>query len=101
MKKMWQCGLMVLVVMVAAVSARAADEVTDWNEAAFRAALVAAASPLNSGRVAAMVQTAVFDAVNGVDRRDTPIYGGPPPRCAGGVPRAGAGFGAFRLPLPN
>ena len=95
MKKMWQCGLMVLVVMVAAVSARAADEVTDWNEAAFRAALVAAASPLNSGRVAAMVQTAVFDAVNGVDRRYTPIHVAPPPSCAGASRRAAAVQAAY------
>jgi hypothetical protein len=51
-----------------------ADEVTDWNEAMFRAAIIAATSPLNMSRFAAMVQAAVFDAVNGIDHRYTPIY---------------------------
>ena len=51
-----------------------ADEVTDWNEAMLRAALIAGTSPLNMSRVAAMVQSAVFDAVNGIDARYTPIH---------------------------
>ena len=60
-----------------------ADVVTDWNELAFRASLVAGASAQNAGRVAAMVHTAVFDALNGIDRRYTPIHIAPPDSCLG------------------
>src|SRR2546426_635293 len=95
MKKMWQCGLMVLVVMVAAVGARAADDVTDWNEAMFRAGLATITSPLNIGRVAAMVETAVFDAVNGIERRYTPIHVDPPASCVGASRRAAAVQAAY------
>src|SRR5882724_912341 len=57
-----------------------ADEVTNWNQMLFRAGLVGGTSPLFISRVAAIVQTAVFDAVNGIDRRYAPIHvppGGP------------------------
>ena len=60
-----------------------ADVVTDWNELAFRASLIAGASSQNAGRVAAMVQAAVFDALNGIDRRYTPIHVAPPDSCLG------------------
>jgi membrane-associated phospholipid phosphatase len=51
-----------------------ADEVTDWNENMLQAALVAGTSPMVTSRAAAMVQTAVFDALNGIERRYTPIH---------------------------
>jgi hypothetical protein len=51
-----------------------ADEVTDWNATMFRAALAASTTPLITTRVAAIVQAAVFDAVNGIERRYTPIH---------------------------
>jgi len=52
-----------------------ADEVTDWNAIMFRTALVPpATSPLVMSRNAAIVQAAVFDAVNGIERRYTPIH---------------------------
>ena len=73
MKRMRQCGLVAFALIAASVSARA-DVVTDWNEMAFRAALVANSSPLNMTRFAAIVEAAVFDAVNGIDRRYTPIH---------------------------
>ena len=68
--------LVVMVVMLLAFVAPArADEVTDWNRIMFQAALVPpATSPLVMGRVAAIVQAAVFDAVNGIERRFTPIH---------------------------
>ncbi len=50
-----------------------ADEVTEWNQTMLRAGLVAQTSPLQITRVAAIVQAAMFDAVNGIDRRYTPI----------------------------
>jgi hypothetical protein len=51
-----------------------ADEVSDWNENTFTAIFTAKTSPLISTRVTAMVQSAVFDAVNGVFRRYTPVH---------------------------
>jgi len=59
-----------------------ADEVTDWNGVMLRATLTAPVTPAPiSTRVAAIVQAAVFDAVNGIERRYTSIYvdpGAPP-----------------------
>jgi hypothetical protein len=58
-----------------AATAAAADEVTDWNHAM----LVATLTPPVTGapvttRVAAIFQSAVFDAVNGIERRYAPIH---------------------------
>ena len=60
-----------------------ADVVTDWNRLAFRLALIAGAPAQNAGRVAAIVHAAVFDALNGIDRRYTPIHVPPPDSCRG------------------
>jgi hypothetical protein len=60
-----------------------ADVVTDWNELAFRVSLIGGASSQNAGRVAAMVHAAVFDALNGIERRYTPIHVAPPDSCLG------------------
>src|SRR5256886_11081332 len=60
-----------------------ADVVTDWNELAFRVSLIGGASAQNAGRVAAIVHAAVFDALNGIDRRYTPIHVAPPDSCLG------------------
>ena len=51
-----------------------ADEVTDWNQNMLTAVFTAKLGPLASSRVAAMVQSAVFDAVNGVHPRYTPVH---------------------------
>jgi phosphoheptose isomerase len=52
-----------------------ADVITDWNQNMLNAALVPpATNPLVMTRVAAIVQSAVFDAVNGIERRYTPIH---------------------------
>jgi hypothetical protein len=63
------------VLIVAASRGATADEVTDWNQVMLLATLTApvTAAPLTP-RVTAIVQAAVFDAVNGIDRRYTPIY---------------------------
>jgi hypothetical protein len=50
------------------------DEVTDWNVILFQAAHTANTNPLVTTRMAAIVQAAVFDAVNGIERRYTPIH---------------------------
>ena len=50
-----------------------ADMVTDWNQILLRAEHVADVSPPAGGRAGALVQSAVFDAVNGIERRYQPI----------------------------
>ena len=66
-----------LVVVALTGSTAHADEVLDWNRTLFRAGLVAGTSPLVMTRVAAIVHSAVFDAVNGIDRRYAPIHVSP------------------------
>lgn len=61
---------------------RAADhgstgEIETWNGIMFQAAQAANTSPFVMTRVAAIVQAAVFDAVNGIERRYTPIHVAP------------------------
>jgi hypothetical protein len=68
-------GVGVVIIVGSSTLARA-NEVTDWNEMLFRASAVASgsASPLTITRNAALVEAAVFDAVNGIERRYTPIH---------------------------
>src|SRR5205085_8020478 len=65
-----------------------ADEVTDWNQNMLQAALAAKTSPLVTTRVAAIVQAAVFDALNGIERRYMPVH-----VTTGCVPPGGSGSG--------
>jgi membrane-associated phospholipid phosphatase len=51
-----------------------ADVVTDWNRALVDSLLTTNAAPPNSGRVAATVEGAVYDAVNGIVRRYAPLH---------------------------
>jgi hypothetical protein len=67
-------GVLVAFLVVGFAPAAQADEVSDWNQAMLRAGLVGATSPLVMTRVAAIVHAAIFDAVNGIDRRYEPIY---------------------------
>jgi len=64
----------VAVAAVVGVPAVRADEVSDWNQNMFTAVFTAKTIPLVTTRVTAMVQSAVFDAINGVHRRYTPVY---------------------------
>jgi hypothetical protein len=52
-------------------------EIEVWNGIMFQAAQAANTSPFVMTRVAAIVQAAVFDAVNGIERRYTPIHVAP------------------------
>src|SRR2546421_8667994 len=67
-------GLAVLAVLF--TTTVRADEVSDWNRNLFEAARlnVPPTSPLAITRNAAIVQAAVFDAINGIERRYTPIH---------------------------
>src|SRR5262245_38710028 len=58
---------------LALVPAMRADEVTDWNRNTFAAFLRVNLSPVVSTRSAAIVQASVYDAINGVYDRYTPI----------------------------
>lgn len=51
-----------------------ADEVTDWNANLLHATHVGGTSPLLNTRIAALVQSAVFDSLNGIERRYQPIH---------------------------
>jgi hypothetical protein len=61
-------------VIALGVPATGADEVTDWNAVLNRAIQTAATAGPLQGRVAAIVNVAMFDAYNGVERRYTPIH---------------------------
>jgi hypothetical protein len=63
----------VAVGLTATVMVRA-DVVTDWNRTMSSTILAAKTSNLATTRVAAIVHSAVFDAVNGIERRYTPIH---------------------------
>jgi hypothetical protein len=69
-----------------------ANTVTDWNRTMIDALEAAKTPPPPAGRIAAIVQASVFDAVNGIRPRYVP-YRVPPaaPRCAS---RAAAAAGA-------
>jgi membrane-associated phospholipid phosphatase len=51
-----------------------ADEVTDWNQVLFQAFITDNTPQIFFTRNAAIVQASVFDAVNGIERRYTPIH---------------------------
>jgi hypothetical protein len=96
-KKLFAQIVAAFVACIATTAVAWADEVTDWNETLFRTALVAATSPLNMSRVSALVQAAVFDAVNGIDRKYTPIH--VPPNAAPGASRRAAAVQAAYVML--
>ena len=59
---------------VVAMRPARADVVTEWNENTQRAIKTANTSPAVTGRVFAIVHAAVFDAVNGIERRYAPYH---------------------------
>jgi len=72
-----------------------ADEVTDWNQIMLMATIAPPATPgPTSTRGTAIVQAAVFDAVNGIERRYTPIHV-PPAAPHGASKRAAAVQAAY------
>src|SRR5579862_6039955 len=72
-----------------------ADEVSDWNQVMLLANLTAPVTPAPvTTRVAAIVQAAVFDAVNGIGRRYTALYV-PAAAPAGASERAAAVQAAY------
>src|SRR6185503_629459 len=66
-----------------------ADEILDWNDHMVKAFATAGVSPLAGTRLGAIVQGSVFDAVNGIERRYTPVHV-PPDAKKGASKRAAA-----------
>ncbi|HEY7187664.1 MAG TPA: vanadium-dependent haloperoxidase [Vicinamibacterales bacterium] len=77
MRTLLTISAIVLAISGTGINSARADEVTEWNQTLFRSAVIAGTSPLNMTRVAALVQAAVFDAVNGIEPRYTPIHVAP------------------------
>src|SRR6478735_8392933 len=70
----WRRGLLLLVLPLTMAGAVRADEVTDWHEHMRVALGKAEVNPIVSSRDAALVSAAIFDAVNGIERRYAPIH---------------------------
>jgi hypothetical protein len=73
------CLLPILLAAVLVVPVSAADEVTHWNQVMYQVATLpsppnpAPTNPLTISRNAAIVQAAVFEAINGIERQYTSI----------------------------
>ena len=78
-----------MVLPLAMAAAASADEVTDWHEHLLVALAKGGGNSQVRSRNAAMVSAAVFDAVNGIERRYEPIL--VPARCATRRFQAGRG----------
>ena len=89
MKKVRICYLLLGAAVCAFPGIASADDITEWNQLMFQLALgPPATSPLLMTRVAAIVQASVFDAVNGIERRYTPIHVWPTPPTGASAPIA-------------
>jgi hypothetical protein len=81
--------------MVCVVQVCMADEIKDWTLVLIQATETAPVTPAPvTTRVAAIVEAAVFDAVNGIDRRYAPIFV-TPAAPAGASQRAAAVQAAY------
>ena len=82
----------VATIVLVVPAAAGANVVTDWNRTMVGALETAAPPPPLASRDAAIVQTSVFDAVNGIARRYTPVH--VPPAAPPGASRGAAAAGA-------
>jgi membrane-associated phospholipid phosphatase len=74
MKTFTRLCVVVTLFACVAVARERVDEVVYWNQALLASGLAANSSPLAMTRNAAIVEAAVFDAVNGIDRHYAPIH---------------------------
>ena len=85
------------VALVASVAPARADTVTDWNANASTAIVVTAGQPPPAAVLSfAMVQGAVYDAVNAIDRGHRPYMPQPAGAPAASEERGGGDCGAQR-----
>jgi hypothetical protein len=74
-RKSTRWAFLSITVMIAwGVPAGWADEVTYWNDVALGILKDSAASPPRAGRDMAIVQAAVYDALNAIDRTHDPLF---------------------------
>jgi hypothetical protein len=66
--------VLVLGLFIALPAVGVADEVLDWNAVVRRAIVTAATPGALQQRLAAIVHVSMFDALNGIERRFTPIH---------------------------
>ncbi|MGZ4413131.1 MAG: vanadium-dependent haloperoxidase [Gaiellaceae bacterium] len=87
----------ILTVFLQSSSVASADVATDWNRVMIGALETSHLPPPPSMRVGAIVQTSVFDALNGIERRYTPIHvqPGAPPGASRAAAVAGAAYEAL------
>jgi len=98
--------LVLLVVVVAVLVAPAvanADVVTAWNRTMVTGLEAAHVGPQPSSRIGAIVETSVFDAVNGIERRYTPFHLTPdaPPGASRAAAAASAAYTALAALVPS
>jgi len=98
--------LVSLVVVVAGLVAPAvanADVVTAWNRTMVTGLEAAHVGPQPSSRIGAIVETSVFDAVNGIERRYTPFHVTPdaPPGASRAAAAASAAYTALVALIPS
>jgi hypothetical protein len=79
-----------------------ADVATDWNRAMIGALETAKTAPPPAMRIGAIVQASVFDALNGIEGRYTPIHvqPGAPPGASRSAAVAGAAYEALVALFP-
>jgi PAP2 superfamily len=104
MRPRFAVGLLAFAAL-AVPQAAAADVVTDWNRTMVDALLVSQTAPPPGTRVGAIVQTSVYDAVNGISQRYTQFHpeviGTPAPRRASArAAAAGAAYTALVALFP-
>jgi PAP2 superfamily len=73
-KKLSLVAAMMALTGLAAPALASADVITDWNRTMVQTLEIDKTPPPPSARVAAIVQSSVFDAVNGIARRYTPVH---------------------------
>src|ERR1700730_12539795 len=72
--RMFVCLAALVAALPAPLSAAAPDPVLEWMQITNDTVIAAGTSPLFTGRQVALVSSAVFDAVNGIERRFQPIH---------------------------
>ena len=96
-------GTIVAVLLLVMPAIASADVITQWNETATATATAGGQNPLVVSRTVAMVQTAMFDAVNSIENRYQPYAGrvAAPPGASAEAAAAAAAYGVLTALLPN
>src|SRR5687768_10267514 len=74
MKSAQTLPLLIFSLILISPSMAIADVVTDWNTAALNAIRANRTSPPEASRTLAILHVAIYDAINGIDRRHEPYF---------------------------